>query len=67
MRTRPIHIFMAALLITPLGVATNIPGAAAAFTSSKTSSVTVTVDGVTLGIDDSVSDMSGSRSARRVC
>lgn len=62
MRTRPIHIFMAVLLITPLGVATNIPGAAAAFTPSKTSSVTVTVDGVTLGIDDSVSDMSGTRS-----
>lgn len=48
----------AALIASSLAAAP----ANAAFTPTKTSSVTIDVDGTTLGIDSSVSDMSSSRS-----
>lgn len=43
------------------GIASGAPPANAAFTPNKSSAIDVSVDGLTVGIDDSVEDMSGVR------
>jgi hypothetical protein len=65
MRVHSARISVTTVIAITVGVTAHLlgaPTAHAAFTPSKTSSVTVSVDGVTLGIEDSVSDMSGNRS-----
>ena len=61
MRARSAIAVLSCLAVGAAG-AILAPPATAAWAPSKTSAITIDVDGTTLGIDDSVTDMSGSRS-----
>lgn len=61
---RPRLLRRSLILVSALAVGASgavLAPSAQAFSPSKTSAITISVDGTTLGVDDSVSDMSGTR------